>query len=122
MRNVRIEFQDDEQALLFKEEMKHRFKYPRTASRNEVVHGRDENGNTVFVSSLTRGVFSNALLASSQEGFFTYCFDGADGYTHEFDTLAEAKRAAKQHTKENPGFEVAIYGMSSFYYKDGKQI
>ena len=108
MKKVYLEFQDDDQAIAFRDEMKRRFKYPKAASRNEVVHGRDENGNTVFVNSLNKGLFSEVFLNSSQEGFFTYCFDGADGYTHEFDTLAEAKRAAKQHTKENPGFEVAI--------------
>ena len=38
-------------------------RYPKTASRNEVVHGKDENGNAVFVNSLDRfGVFSSALL------------------------------------------------------------
>ena len=54
-------------------------------------------------------------------GFFAYCFDDGDGYSHEFDTLAEAKRAAKQYTKENPDIEVTLYGMSSFTYKNGKE-
>lgn len=63
MKKVLLEFQDDGQANLFRDEMKRRFRYPKTASRNEVVHGKDENGNAVFVNSLNRfGVFSSVLL------------------------------------------------------------
>ena len=54
-------------------------------------------------------------------GFFSYCFDDAEGYCHEFDTLAEAKRAAKQYTKENPDTRVTLYGISSFSYENGKE-
>lgn len=67
-----------------------------------------------------KGVFSKVLVKSSAEGFFSYCFDDVDGLCREFDTLSECKRAAKQHSKENPDCEVYIYGMSSIHYLNGK--
>lgn len=71
MKKVLLEFQDDGQANLFRDEMKRRFRYPKTASRNEVVHGKDENGNAVFVNSLDRfGVFSSVLLSRENKGAF----------------------------------------------------
>ena len=54
--------------------------------------------------------------------FFSYCVDDVDGLCQEFGTLAEAKRFAKQHSKENPDQEFNIYGMSSYYYQNGKEV
>ena len=51
MRRVSVQFQDDTQARLFADEMKKRFNYPKETSRYRVVHGKDENGNAVFVDS-----------------------------------------------------------------------
>ena len=118
MKKVIVEFADSEQANSFRDEMKKRFHYPKTESKYEVVHGKDENGNAVFVeSSKKSGVFSKAIMS----GFFEYCVDDVNGECQEFNTLAEAKRFAKQHSKENPDQEFNIYGMSSFYYVNGKE-
>ena len=65
---------------------------------------------------------SSRQIKSSTEGFFSYCFDDVNGLCQEFQTLAECKRAARQHSEENPDFEVNIYGMSSFKYLNGKRI
>lgn len=65
---------------------------------------------------------SSAIKSSRSEGFFEYCFDDVNGMCQEFNTLAEAKRAAKQHSKENPDYEVYLYGMSSFRYLNGKEV
>lgn len=51
MKRVSVEFQDDAQARLFADEMRERFNYPEETSRYRVVHGKDENGNAVFVNS-----------------------------------------------------------------------
>ena len=119
MKRVYIEFQDANEANAFRDEMKKRFHYPRTTSRYQVVHGKDSNGNAVFVSSNKQpGAISKAILS----GFFSYCVDDANDECQEFNTLAEAKRFAKQHSKENPDQEFNIYGMSSFYYQNGKEV
>lgn len=119
MKRIYIEFQDANEANAFRDEMKKRFHYPKTTSRYQVVHGKDDNGNPVFVSSNKKqGVMSKAILS----GFFSYCVDDANGECQEFNTLAEAKRFAKQHSKENPDQEFNVYGMSSFYYQNGKEV
>ena len=119
MKRIYIEFQDANEANAFRDEMKKRFLYPKTTSRYQVVHGKDSNGNAVFVSSNKQpGVISKAILS----GFFAYCVDDANGECQEFNTLAEAKRFAKQHSKENPDQEFNVYGMSSFYYQNGKEV
>lgn len=118
MKKIIVEFADSNTANDFRDEMRKRFHYPKTQSKYEVVKGHDENGNTVFVdSSRKAGVFSKVILS----GFFSYCVDDANGECQEFDTLAEAKRFAKQHSKENPDQEFNIYGMSSFIYMNGKE-
>lgn len=119
MKRIYIEFQDTNEANAFRDEMKKRFHYPKTTSRYQVVHGKDDNGNPVFVSSNKKpGIISKAILS----GFFAYCVDDANGECQEFNTLAEAKRFAKQHSEENPDQEFNIYGMSSFYYQNGKEV
>ena len=119
MKRIYIEFQDANEANAFRDEMKKRFHYPKTTSRYQVVHGKDSNGNAVFVSSNKQlGVISKAILS----GFFSYCVDDANGECQEFNTLAEAKRFAKQHSKENPDQEFNVYGMSSYYYQNGKEV
>lgn len=119
MKRIYIEFEDTNQANAFRDEMKKRFHYPKTTSRYQVVHGKDDNGNTVFVSSSKQpGVIGKAILS----GFFEYCVDDVNGECQEFNTLAEAKRFAKQHSKENPDQEFNIYGMSSYYYQNGKEV
>ena len=119
MKKITIEFQDDLQANAFRDEMRKRFHYPKGISRHQVYPGHDENGNTVFVSNSKKpGVFSKAIMS----GFFEYCVDDVNGECQEFNTLAEAKRFAKQHSKENPDQEFNIYGMSSFYYQNGKEV
>ena len=119
MKKVIIEFADSDMANSFREEMKKRFHYPKTTSKKQVVPGHDENGNTVFVgSSKEAGPVSKVILS----GFFEYCVDDVNGECQEFGTLAEAKRFAKQHSKENPDLEFNIYGISSFYYRNGKEV
>lgn len=118
MKKVVIEFADSEMANSFRDEMKKRFHYPKTTSRHQIVPGHDENGNTVFVGSNKQpGVITKAIMS----GFFEYCVDDVDGLCQEFGTLAEAKRFAKQHSKENPDQEFNVYGMSSFTYMNGKE-
>ena len=118
MKRIYIEFQDINEANAFREEMRKRFHYPKTSSRYQVVHGKDSNGNAVFVSSNKKpGIISKAILS----GVFSYCVNDVNGLCQEFGTLAEAKRFAKQHSKENPDQEFNIYGMSSFTYMNGKE-
>lgn len=50
-RKVTLEFKDENRAKSFREEMRKRFNYPETVSKNQVVHGIDENGNAVYVDS-----------------------------------------------------------------------
>ena len=119
MKRVIVEFSDNQAANEFRDEMKKRFHYPKNISRHQVFPGHDENGNTVFVSnSKEPGTLSKVILS----GFFEYCVDDVNGECQEFSTLAEAKRFAKQHSKENPNQEFNIYGMSSFYYQNGKEV
>lgn len=127
MKRVQIQFQDDNTAELFKDEMKKRFHFPENVSRYQVVYGKDNNGSLVFISNnekqpvqKSHKIFSSLIIKS---GFFSYCFDDYDGLCHEFGTLPEAKREAKKYTKEHPdGDEIALYGLSSFYYKNGKEV
>lgn len=65
-------------------------------------------------------VFST--LIKSSRGFFAYCFDDEEGYCKEFDTISEARRAAKEYSKEHPDFEVVLYGLSSMRFMNGKEI
>ena len=119
MKKVIIQFEDTDRANAFRDEMKKRFHYPKTTSKYEVVYGKDENGNPVYVgSNKNPSIVGKAIMS----GFFSYCVDDADGYCREFETLAEAKRFAKQHSKENPDQEFGIYGMSSYYYQNGKEV
>ena len=117
-------------------------KIPFSDALAKAVQDNEEQDNVVEVSetaintkpdlskSMTRFYANDDLTCSYPginssrvtEGFFSYCFDDADGLCQEFDTLAEAKRAAKQCSAQNPDVEINIYGMSSFYYKNGKQI
>ena len=78
--------------------------------------------NGCNVTGREMGMAPQATAIASSKGFFSYCFTDVNGYTQEYDTLGEAKRAAKQHSAENPDFEVNIYGLSSFYYLNGKQV
>lgn len=118
MKRVTIEFEDTNQANAFRDEMKKRFHYPKTVSKYQVVHGSDDNGNTVFISSGKQpGMIGKVIMS----GFFSYCVDDVNGLCQEFGTLPEAKRFAKQHSKENPDQEFNIYGMSSFTYMNGKE-
>lgn len=56
MKNITVQFADSQRAEDFRDEMKERFHYPKTESKYEVVHGKDENGKTVFVNRYDRGV------------------------------------------------------------------
>lgn len=119
MKKVIVEFQDDNQANAFRDEMRKRFHYPKGISKHRIFPGYDDNGNIVFVTnSKEPGTIGKAIMS----GFFEYCVDDVNGECQEFDTLAEAKRFAKQHSKENPDQEFNIYGMSSFYYQNGKEV
>ena len=123
MKRIQIEFQDENRAQLFEDELRNKFNIPK--SKYEITHGTDENGNFVFISNKkqsktkSKHLFSSVLIKS---GYFSYCVDDFNGYCQEFETLAEAKRFAKQHSKEHSDQEFTIYGMSSFHYINGKEV
>ena len=77
--------------------------------------------NGCNVTGRETGMAPQAGVIASSLGSFSYCFNDEGGYTLEYDTLAEAKREAKKYSSEHPDFEVNIYGLSSFYYLNGKQ-
>ena len=56
MKKITVQFADSNAADDFRDEMKERFHYPKTESKYEVVHGKDENGKTVFVNRYDREV------------------------------------------------------------------
>lgn len=67
-------------------------------------------------------VFSSTLIKNSSISI-EYCFDDEDGNCQEFATLAEAKREAKQYSKDHPDFEVNVYAIgSTITYMNGKEI
>lgn len=96
-------------------------KLPKKEQKDETkkTH-RDSKGKTFEDYFEEKRNTSQSMIKSSR-GFFSYCFDDVDGYCREFDTLAECRREAKQHSKENPDFEVVIYGMSSMKFVNGKE-
>ena len=46
---VQVSFRSHKAAQQFRDDMKAKFNYPDTKSRYQVVHGQDEEGNTVIV-------------------------------------------------------------------------
>lgn len=60
---VQVSFRSHKAAQQFRNDMKAKFNYPETKSRYQVVHGQDEEGNTVIVES----VLFNKILTNLQE-------------------------------------------------------
>ena len=59
--SVKIVFDDELAAQKFKAAMKRHFNYPETHSKYQVVHGRDENGRTVFVEGTLKQRYDTAM-------------------------------------------------------------
>ena len=97
-----------------------RFPRKEQDNRNNKKSAADSNGKT-FADYLEEKRNASQSMIKSSRGFFSYCFDDVDGYCQEFDTLSECRREAKLYSKENPDFEVLIYGMSSMKFVNGKE-
>lgn len=48
-----------------------------------------------------------------------YCYTDVDGFVHEFPTLSEAVKSAKQYSQDNPDCEVNIFCSTSIYFLNG---
>lgn len=66
---VQVSFRSHKAAQQFRDDMKAKFNYPETKSRYQVVHGQDEEGNTVIVESTLFNRMLTALKEASKKRF-----------------------------------------------------
>lgn len=75
---VQVSFRSHKAAQQFRNDMKAKFNYPETKSRYQVVHGQDEEGNTVIVESTLFNEMLTALKEASKKRFIDKVWNNPD--------------------------------------------